>query len=98
MKTLLYLIAGHYFADFNQTDYMVRVKNEGLSMEFLHVMTAHCAIQAGTVLLATGRSDLAIAEFVAHFVTDCLKAGGKIGYTMDQFIHLTCRIVWWVLA
>jgi hypothetical protein len=98
MHTLAYLLIGHYLADFTQTDYMVSAKSPTTSPVWIHVMSAHCAIQAGTVLLATNRVDLAVCEFVCHFIVDYLKCREIIGFNTDQSIHLFCRLVWWGIS
>lgn len=90
MNTLLYLIAGHYLGDYGlQNDYIAKEKGNSL-----HVMIAHCSIQAGTVLLATGNGDLALIEFAIHWVVDTLKCRNLISLNVDQAIHITCRIAY----
>lgn len=94
MNTLIYLIAGHYLADYGlQSTYIATEKGNSF-----HVMTAHCAMQALTVLLATQMAELAIAEFFLHYLTDTLKVKGKIGLHFDQAMHLTCRLTYAWLA
>lgn len=96
MTTLIYLICGHYLADFGlQNDFTAKFKAPGSAPFWLHVMVSHCAIQALPVLLITGMWQLALAEFVAHFCIDSLKCMGHIGFTTDQVAHLACKVCWY---
>lgn len=95
MKLLLGLIIGHYLADFGlQNDYIATTKAPG-SANWVHSMVAHCAIQALPVLYLTGSPLLTALEFGAHFGIDCLKCKGRIGFTIDQSLHLLCKLAWW---
>ncbi len=97
MTTFLYLITAHYLGDFAlQNDFVAKFKAPGMP-NWLHVMTAHCAIQALPVLLITQSPALAIGEFIVHFATDCAKCKGYIGFTVDQLIHIGCKVAWFVL-
>lgn len=88
MNTLLYLVFGHYIGDYAlQGEYIAREKANSL-----HVLVAHCAIQAGTVLLATNEPGLALIEFGIHAIVDTAKCRGIISFNLDQAIHLLCRV------
>lgn len=104
MKTFLFLIIGHYVSDFAlQSDFMAKFKNPFIEnplgkYAWIHIMTAHCAVQAGAVLLITGRWELAVGEFIVHFATDYLKCAGKIGLGFDQTIHIACKVAWFYIG
>ena len=101
-ETLLLLLAGHALCDYPlQGEFLALGKNrhtklgamEGGTM-WLHLLTAHAAIHGGMVALVTGRPDLAVAEFVIHWLTDWAKCEGKISLHTDQAIHVACKIAW----
>lgn len=93
MKTLFYLIAGHYLADFPlQGEYLSNSKGSNF-----HAMAAHCMIQALTVMLATGDLRLAMIEFFAHAIIDKMKCNGWLSLNQDQCLHLTLRVAYSVL-
>jgi hypothetical protein len=95
MTTLLYLICGHYLADFGlQNEFTARFKVPGSAPYWLHIMVSHCAIQALPVLIVTGSNGLALAEFVTHMVIDTLKCKGKLTFNQDQALHLLCKVIW----
>lgn len=97
MFTLMALIIGHYFADFPmQNDFMALNKVPGKFM-WAHLLVAHCAVQAGAVLVITHSCPLAFAEFVAHFITDYAKGKNWIDLNLDQTIHILCKVLWTVL-
>lgn len=99
MNTLLYLLMGHYVADFGlQNEFTAKFKVPGSAPFWFHVMISHCAIQALPVLLITGLWYLAVAEFVAHFVIDYCKCIGKLTFNQDQALHITCKIAWCFLS
>ena len=104
MSELIQLWIGHAVADFglqNQfvADYKSPLKDAtpfGATI-WPYVLLAHGAIHGAMVLLVTGRTDLAIAETVAHSVIDYLKCTKRIGWHCDQWGHLLCKVIWWLL-
>ena len=100
------LAIGHAFADFAwQSEFMATNKNRHLvpkdtdtgrpSSMWLHVLTAHCLVHAGTVWLILG--DLkqawifALAEFILHWFIDLVKCDGKTDFNQDQGLHYLCK-------
>ena len=100
------LAIGHAFADFAwQSEFMATNKNRHLvpkdtdtgrpSSMWLHVLTAHCLVHAGTVWLILG--DLkqawifAVAEFILHWFIDLVKCDGKTNFNQDQALHYVCK-------
>lgn len=97
MNTLIYLVIGHYLADFGlQNDFTAKFKSPGSSPFWFHVMISHCAIQALPVMLVTGMWQLALAEFAAHLLIDVCKCNGMLTFNEDQLLHLMCKVVWFV--
>lgn len=100
MWTLLFwLIVGHFVADFPlQSDPMARgkamFKEPLFGVPWYLWLTAHCAVHAGAVMLATGRIELALAECAAHFGIDCLKSAKITGIHTDQALHIACKVMW----
>lgn len=101
------LAIGHAFADFAlQSQFMAQNKNRNLvpkdtdtgrpSTMWLHVLTAHCLVHAGTlwVLLAPVTKlawAFALTEFVLHWFIDYVKCEGKTSFNSDQALHYVCK-------
>lgn len=98
------LVIGHAFADFPlQGDFLSKGKNrnslppqladgKGSPKDlWVYLMTAHCLIHAGFVLIITGMVVLALVEFVLHFLIDCMKCEGRTSFAMDQWLHILCK-------
>jgi hypothetical protein len=98
MRELILMICGHYLADFGlQNDFTAKFKAPGSAPFWIHVMISHCAIQALPVFLVTQRWELALSEFCMHFLIDCFKCMGVIGFTADQTFHILCKLTWLLL-
>ncbi len=102
MEMCLLMLAGHFVADYPmQGDFIARGKNRTAPIQgvpFWHPLTAHAVIHGAFVGVITGSAPLAIAETVAHWITDDAKCRGKIGYNTDQAIHIGCKAAWAILA
>ncbi len=98
MYLFLSLIFSHYLCDFAlQNDFIARHKARGSCDFWVHVLTAHSCIQAFGVLLVTHRASLAVAELLAHWSIDFLKCEKKIDLNIDQALHLTCKLIYFIL-
>lgn len=98
MVSLIYMVCGHYLADFGlQNEFIAKFKVPGSAPFWFHVLIAHCAIQAIPVLLVTGNAGLGIAEFVAHFLIDFTKGKGKLSFNQDQLLHIVCKLIWFAI-
>lgn len=92
------LLIGHALADYPlQGDFLARAKNRKQpipGVPWWQAMTAHAAIHGGVVWLITGHPQLALAEFVAHWLIDSAKCEGRIGFNTDQALHALCKALW----
>ncbi len=99
---LMALFGAHFYFDYaGQGDFMAKAKNERApipGVPWQSVMGAHCAIHATAVALITGVPWLFMAEYIAHYWTDCAKCEGRISFRVDQGIHLLCKLVWFGIA
>lgn len=98
-ELLLVLIGIHFLCDYPlQTEFLAKGKasfDQPLNgVPWYHCMTAHCAVHALGVGLATRVWELALAEFVCHFIIDTSKAQKRFGINIDQALHITCKAVW----
>lgn len=93
------LMAGHYLMDFGlQNDFIAKFKSPGSAPFWIHVMIAHCMMQAIPVYFVTGNVGLAELEFVAHFFIDYNKCRGRLSFNHDQALHVVCKLVWALCA
>lgn len=96
------LVAGHALADYPlQGDFLSKAKdrcNPIPGVPWWQALGAHAAIHGGLVALATGLWWLFFLEAAVHFITDDAKCNSRLTFNQDQFIHLTCKIVWWAIA
>lgn len=61
---------------------------------WVHSLTAHSLIQAGIVWIVTGSAALALAEFILHWIIDFVRCEKWIGFTTDQILHLSCKLIY----
>ena len=102
MMMLVALIGAHSLADYAaQGDFMSKAKNRSTpipGVPWWQVLAAHASIHGAAVALITGLWWLALAEGAIHFLTDDAKCTGRISYTVDQAIHVACKLLWWMIA
>ncbi len=97
-------VIGHAIADFPlQGDFLSHGKNRHVKPPqladgkgppgdlWIYLMSAHCLIHAGFVLVISGMVVLAITELVLHFLIDAMKCDGKTGFALDQWLHVICK-------
>jgi hypothetical protein len=110
LALLLALCVGHAIADFPlQGEFLARGKNRHLDPPILasgdgspkriwiYCLTAHALIHAGVVWIVTGSIVFGLIELVVHWIIDALKAEGKFGFEVDQWIHVGTKVVYVVL-
>jgi len=59
---------------------------------WIHALTAHSLVHAGSVWIVTGSVVLALVELVLHWIIDFAKCEGWTGFTTDQMLHVLCKI------
>lgn len=59
---------------------------------------AHALTHGGAVTLLSGSWGLGALEAVLHGVIDHLKCEERIGFHLDQGLHLLCKVAWVALA
>lgn len=95
------MVFAHALADYPlQGEFLARAKNRTApiaGMPWYQALAAHAIIQGGFVGILSGSISLAVAEAVVHAITDDLKCRGKLGFNMDQVIHIGSKIVWCVI-
>lgn len=99
---LFWLLVGHALADYPlQGDFLAKAKN-GLApiagVPWWQALSAHALIHAGFVAAITGSIWLGLAEFSAHWWIDNAKCRGRIGFNVDQLLHVACKVFWAALA
>lgn len=101
--TLFYLLIGHAIADYAlQPPNLALGKNRHAGPPpgydpvahgkilpiWPMVMTAHCLIHAGAVIVITGSPLLGLWQFGSHFIIDTLKCEQKYNIFQDQALHV----------
>lgn len=96
------LVAGHALADYPlQGQYLSDAKNRQRPMPgtpWWQALIAHALIHGGIVAILTGFWWLGLAEAVAHGVIDDMKCAGRIGFNIDQTLHLACKALWLLIV
>lgn len=95
------LLIGHAIADYPlQGDFLAKAKNPANPIDGIPwwiAMSMHCLIHAGAVWFITGNIFLGLAELGLHFLIDWLKCEYFIEFGLDQFLHISCKVMWAVL-
>ena len=97
-------VIGHALADYPlQGEFLAMGKNRhhasslpntgrgSPSHVWVHCLTSHSLIHAGTVWIVTGLFSYAVAEFVLHWIIDYLKCENVTSFTQDQLLHMVCK-------
>jgi len=86
----------HALADFPlQGEYLARQKFRKLATsrsDWIIALSAHCVIHGGGVWLVSGSLAMAALELVLHGLIDLGKGEGKFGPTVDQLLHVGCKL------
>jgi hypothetical protein len=103
LALLCLLLIGHCLCDYPlQGDFLARAKNHTApipGVPWYQALTAHAAIQAGSVWILTRSWQLGLGEFVMHWLIDHRKCAGGLDYDQDQALHVLCKVGWvFVLA
>ena len=99
------LLIAHALFDYPlQGDFLSRNKNRHYKDEnnnvkglWIHCLTSHSILHAGSVWLITGSFIIGIMEFVLHWIIDFLKCEGITNFHSDQFLHVLCRILYVII-
>ncbi|MEB3199199.1 MAG: DUF3307 domain-containing protein [Synechococcaceae cyanobacterium] len=98
---LVLLCMGHLIADFGlQGDRMAREKCPGhdITLWWGWWLSSHAAMHGLLVALLTGLPLLGLAEWVVHAVIDLAKCRRMFSLTIDQVLHLVCKLLWVAIA
>ena len=99
------LLIAHALFDYPlQGDFLSRNKNRHYKDEinnvkglWIHCLTSHSILHAGSIWLITGSFIIGIMEFVLHWIIDFLKCEGITNFHTDQFLHVLCRILYVII-
>jgi len=98
MSILILLLLVHAVADYPlQGDFLARGKNHTAPLPgvpWWNCLFWHAMIHAGGVFLVTGSVWLFAAELVIHIFIDFGKCAGRFGFTVDQALHVVCKVAW----
>ena len=91
---LILLLVAHALADYPlQGDFLAKAKFGTIpGIPGWYALAIHSLIHAGFVLWLTGYEELALVEFVAHFIIDKLKIKNRISFMVDQALHIACKL------
>ncbi|MCB1665401.1 MAG: DUF3307 domain-containing protein [Pseudomonadales bacterium] len=98
------LLAGHALADFVlQSEAMSRGKNRHSTIHqagdanfpaWYYWLSAHSLVHGGTVFVISGSLILALVETASHWCIDFAKCERKIDVHMDQWLHITVKLLY----
>ena len=99
------LLIAHALFDYPlQGDFLSKNKNRHYKDEinnvkglWIHCLTSHSILHAGSIWLITGSFIIGIMEFVLHWIIDFLKCEGITNFHADQFLHVLCRILYVII-
>ncbi len=95
---LWWMIVGHAVCDYPlQGDFLARGKNRYCPLPGVPAwicLLAHAVIHGGAVALVTGSVLCGALETLIHILIDDLKCRGLFGFTIDQAMHIACKLVW----
>lgn len=77
-----------------QGDFLARAKNHKQpipGVPFYQALCAHALMHGGAVWLLTGFWWLGVMEIAAHALIDYAKCDGRIGFNVDQGLHVVCK-------
>lgn len=101
MMLFFYLVCAHFLFDFIlQSETVAINKNRNSRTELQKEvpwtmwMFAHACVHGGAVAWITNNVWLGFAEVFFHFVIDFYKCEKKYDISMDQMLHLLCKIAW----
>ena len=105
LQILFALLIAHALFDYPlQGDFLSRNKNRHYKDEnnnvkglWIHCLTSHSILHAGSVWLITGSFVIGIMEFALHWVIDFLKCEAITNFHTDQFLHVLCRILYVII-
>jgi len=102
MEIFLLMLVGHVLADFPlQGEWLSKAKNHKLDLVGEKIwpisLASHSLIHAAIIFLITGSWLLVCLEFISHSIIDYVKCDGKIGYNLDQILHVACKVVWSIM-
>jgi Protein of unknown function (DUF3307) len=61
---------------------------------WIHYLTAHALIHAGSVWVITGNPWLGLIEFLAHWAIDFCKCENWTNPHQDQMLHIFCKVIY----
>jgi hypothetical protein len=101
LNLFLMLVMGHWVGDFGlQSDRMAVEKCPGhdVTLPWHWWLGAHAGIHGFLVGAITGIPLLGLAEWAMHSLIDFGKCQGFYGLPGDQALHLSCKLVWTLVA
>lgn len=102
IAAFLLLVGLHFLFDYPlQGDFLAQQKNPECKARYVpwyHANFAHAAIHGLPVGIVTGSVTLGLYEVMFHFAIDLLKSKGFINIHIDQFLHISCKVMWLIMA
>lgn len=96
ITVLILLLLMHALADFPlQGDFLARAKFGNMpGIPGWYALATHSLIHAGFVFWITDSLVFFTVEFVAHYVIDTLKTKNRISFSVDQVLHIACKVAY----
>lgn len=96
------LLFAHYLLDYPlQGDFLAKAKNKFNPIPHVpwyQAMAAHTFMHGFAVAMITGIPFLGLLEVIVHWFTDHLKCKEDLTFNQDQYIHISSKLVWAIIA
>jgi hypothetical protein len=92
------MLGWHALADYPlQGDFLATAKNHTTDIGkdlWIWALPSHGLIHGAGVAVLTGSVWLGLAETLAHIAIDRAKCEGWISFSVDQALHIGCKVIW----
>tara|TARA_B100001250_G_C19345591_1_gene591010 strand:+ start:245 stop:532 length:288 start_codon:yes stop_codon:yes gene_type:complete len=91
---------GHFVCDFtlqNERMAIEKVKGKDITLNWKWWLISHSCTHGLAVTLITSNVFLGLMEIILHWIIDWLKGKNYYSLTIDQILHITCKLTWTII-
>ncbi len=100
LEIFILLIMGHFVCDFtlqNERMAIEKVKGKDITLNWKWWLISHSCTHGLAVTLITSNVFLGLMEIILHWIIDWLKGKNYYSLTIDQILHITCKLTWTII-